>query len=209
MTSVVPIWSPTHLTVVVQRQLEALDAWNMVRQQRERLLLGASTSREAHLDAARRVDVLRRVHAAVVERADSFLAHQPGPLELETSPRAVVAHHHEWFIDKLTGALQDAGVRVVGATDNGADALGIAVAEQPDVLIAGDPLAMMTAPELLADVALFAPYTARAAHVPYGDAVGGMLDAGAHSVFTRQVPPAEVAAGVVQLLGERLADEQQ
>lgn len=64
------------------------------------------------------------------EDAGALVAVMIFPFEVPAAPRAVVAHHHEWFVDKVSEGLRDAGVHVVGSTDNGADALGMVVAEQ-------------------------------------------------------------------------------
>lgn len=40
-----------------------------------------------------------------------------------------------------------------------------------------------------------------AAHADYNDRVGVLLDAGARAVFTRQIPPADVAAALLELVG--------
>lgn len=184
----------------VASQVEAIDAWNVARQERERVLRSRPASRESSLDAARRLDVLDRVHTAVLARTEAFLSREVSPLMLRSGARAVVAHRHEWLVGMLCDALAAAGVRAVAATANGADALGMVIAEQPDVVLAGDPLLMMPGAELLAEVALFAPYTRRVALVAYSDDVAAMLEAGADSVFTRQVPPDMVAAGVLELV---------
>jgi hypothetical protein len=59
---------------------------------------------------------------------------------------------------------------------------------------------MMTLGELLAEVPLLSPATVRAAQAAHGDDVGAMLGAGADSVFTRQIPPCDVAETFVPLL---------
>lgn len=185
------------------RQLEAIDAWNTARRQREHMLLTGPTSREGRLDAARRLEVLRHAHNAVLARVESFLDRQPIPLPTKVGLRAVIAHRHGWFIDKLSQELALSGVAVIAATDNGAEALGLTVAEQPDLLVTGDALLMMPAAELLGEASLFAASTLRAAQVARGDGVGRLLDAGAHSAFARQVPPREMARDLVAQVAVR------
>lgn len=199
MMTALPV-STLPLQALIQRQLDAIDAWNTLRHDRQAALVAGAHSREDRVDVTRRINVLNRVHASVVAQTTACLADQSAGHLRSPVPRAVIAHHHEWFVSKLTEALGSAGVHVVGTSDNGPDALGMAVAEQPDVLIVGDPLQMMAADELLADAVLLAPHTVRAAHVPYNNSVGAMLDAGAHAVLTQQVPPEDVAARVVELL---------
>lgn len=182
------------------RQLEAIDAWNHMRQFRESALRSGPVSRQDRLDAAPRIDMLAHAHATVLARASSDLAKQPMPLPSVIPRRAVVAHRHRWFVDKLSQCLEAGGVDVIGASENGAEALGVVVAEQPDLLVVGDALVMLTAVELLGDVALFAPATLRAVQVSNSDGVGLMLDAGAQSVFTQQVPAQETAEHLLALL---------
>lgn len=185
------------------RQLEALDAWNAARRQREHALLTGPASREGRVDAARRLEVLRHAHSTVLARADSFLDGQLIPLPIAVGLRAVIAHRQGWFVDKLRHELAMRGVAVIAATDNGAEALGLTVAEQPDLLVTGDTLSMMSAAELLCEASLFAASTLRAAQVAHGDGVGLVLDAGAHSAFARQVPPQEMARDLVALVAAR------
>lgn len=193
----------SHATpVVLLRQVEALDHWNIARHQRERLLTAGGRSREEQLDSVRRLQVLHRVHGAVLERTGEFLAHAGAPLGASSAPRALIAHRQEWVVSKLSESLAAQGVTVVGVTANGADALGLTVAEQPELLFCGDTLAMMTPAELMAEAALFAPHTSLAAQVAHGDLVGELLDAGAHTVVTRQVPPEDVAATLASLLAQ-------
>jgi hypothetical protein len=182
------------------RQLQGIEAWNHVRQSRETALRSTPVSRQDRLDAARRIDMLAHAHATVLARASSDLAEQPTPLASAIARRAVVAHRHQWFADKLTQGLEAGGVDVIGASDNGAEALGLVVAEQPDLLVVGDALVMLTGVELLGEVALFAPATLRAVQVSDSNGVGLMLDAGAHGVFTQQVPPQETADHLLALL---------
>jgi hypothetical protein len=182
------------------RQMEGIDAWNRARKSREQALQSGPLSRQDRLDAARRIDMLAHAHAIMLARASWDLAEQPTPLGDVVAHRAVVAHRHLWFVDKLSEGLEGGGVDVIGASDNGAEALGVVVAEQPDLLVLGDALVMLTAVELLSDVALFAPATLRVAQVSNSNGVGSMLDAGAQSVFTPQVPPQEVADHLLALL---------
>lgn len=191
------------MSLLLGRQLAALDAWNDKRRLRERALVAHSTSREERLVAHRRVAVLERAHEAVLAWADAALNGDPARISRHAALRAVIAHRHPWLADKLSTALAARGVLVVACSDNGAEALGIVVAEQPELLLAGDVLAMMSCAELLAETRRYAPDTARAAHVADSGGVGAALDAGAQSVFVRQMPPDDVAAGLMLLLRQQ------
>lgn len=85
-------------------------------------------------------------------------------------------------------------------TDNGADAVGLVVAEQPDLVLVEDTLAMLPGLEVIREVRRFSPDTVVVAQAAYGDRVGQLLDAGATTVITRSVPPHDVAQSVLRLM---------
>lgn len=191
------------MPLLLHRQLAALDAWNKGRRRRERALMTEPMSREERLVADRRMAVLERAHTAVLARADAALEADPAPIGSRPALRAVIAHRHLWLADRLSAALASQGVLVVASCGNAAEALGIVVAEQPDLLVAGDVLAMMSLAELLAEAERYAPFTARAVHVEDSAGVGSALEAGAQSVFVRQMPPEDVAERLLLLLREQ------
>lgn len=200
MTHVQPRLGSDH-GLLIARQVEALDAWNAAMHARERALGGGRRqSREERMDCSRRLHLLRRVHDAVLAATNDALARDPSPILEHIPPRVVVAHRHQWFAEKLSDALGASGIQVVAVTDNGADALGVTIAEQPELLLVGDAVTMLTPPELVAEVGLFSPTTAVVAQVPYSDDVGAMLDAGARYVVTRQIPPSDIANAMTTLL---------
>jgi CheY-like chemotaxis protein len=61
--------------------------------------------------------------------------------------------------------------------DNGADAVGVVAAEQPDLLLVEDRLPMVSGEQVIAGVRTFSPNTLIAAQVAYSDRVGALLDA--------------------------------
>lgn len=173
------------------RQVGAIDAWIAVRRQREQALQAPSMPRAERLDVARQVDALRRTHDAIRGRCALGLGAEVAPLR-STGPTAVVAHRHAWFVDRLALLLDGHGVTVLVTTDNAADALGAVVAEQPDLVLVGDSLAMLPVGVLLADVRLFAPETLLA--VAASDAQRAeALRARADAVFLRHQSPSDVA----------------
>ena len=182
------------------QQLRSIERFNHTRQLAEAAAAAAARSREMRMDAARRIEVLRREHDALVARAHAQLQ-SSGHLLYGTSYRRVVlAHRNEWFVGKVADALEEHGLVVVARLDNGADVVGLAVAEQPDLVLVEDTLAMVPGEQVVREIREFCPGTVLAAQVPYGDRVGPMLDAGAATVFTRQVPPLDVAAGLLAQL---------
>lgn len=182
------------------RQLRAIDRFHDARHTAECAAAAVARSREMRMDAARRLEVLRREHDALVRRAHEHLRGTGALLQAVAERRVVIAHRSAWFVGKVTDALQDRGLRVVATVDNGADAVGIAVVEQPDLLLVEDTLAMVPGEQVVREVVDLCPETVIAAQVAHGDRVGPLLEAGAISVFTRQVPPLEAVTGVMQLL---------
>ncbi|MEX2291259.1 MAG: hypothetical protein WD794_13160 [Mycobacteriales bacterium] len=187
--------SPTDRIV---RQVLAVDAWIAARRDLERQLRAPGRSRDERMDVERQVEALRRTHDAIkgccARGLDAEIEpfHQPGPT-------AVVAHRHPWFAEKLSLNLGVLGVAVLACTDNGPEALGAVLAEQPDVLLAGDRLAMMTGMDFLAECRVYAPETllaVQASDEQQADAHRALSD----TVFLRHVPPAAVAEALVALL---------
>ena len=193
---------PTAAVPCVRQQIEAMDAWNTSLHKRQQLHLPVQHSREAVLDAARRRELLDHAQRAMLDQANQLLARDPSPMAV-LDRTAVVAHRHEWFAHKLAAALTGHGVRMTAVTENGADALGIVVAEQPDLLLVGESLEMLTGQELLVEAAPYAHATVLAAQAGDGDCLGSMLDAGAQTVFSSQIPPADVADQLSSLLASR------
>jgi DNA-binding NarL/FixJ family response regulator len=101
-----------------------------------------------------------------------------------------------WFVNKFGDELQRLGVDIVGHTDNGAEAVGMAVAEQPDLVLVEDTLAMVPGEQVVRELRKYCPDAVLAAQVAYSDRVGALLEAGAAMVFTRQIPPAEIVERV-------------
>lgn len=190
---------------LLARQIEAIDAWNTARAQREQLLTSHAFSRDEQLDASRRLDVLHRVHEALHGRADLALAAEATPMLVAGPVTAVLAHRHPWTRDRLAEALHDYGVEILICTDNGADALGTVVAEQPDVLFTGERLAMMGGSELLADAALFAPFTLLAVQGANVAAERHLREAEAQLVFSFGQPVTDVALQLATTAKQRVA----
>jgi hypothetical protein len=180
----------------IVRQVHAIDRWIVARREREQALHAASSTHDEQRDVARQVEALRRTHDTIRGRCARGLAAKVEPLCC-AGTTAVIAHGHAWFADKAARGLAERGVTVLGCTDNGADALGLVVAEQPDVVLVGDHLAMMTWVDLLAEARRFAPSTLRAAQAADEQQAVALGDADA--VFLRRHPPADVAKALVAL----------
>ncbi|MCU1587839.1 MAG: hypothetical protein JWN31_1332 [Frankiales bacterium] len=189
---------------LVNRQLEAISRFTRAQRAAEDATRIAGVSREVRMDAARRLAVIRRQHHALVARSHQQLVSSgERPLTVLAPSRALLAHRNAWFRDKLIGSLSEYGVGVVAAAENGADAVGIAVAEQPDLVLVEDGLEMMPADAVIRELRQFCPHALIGAQVPYSDRVGLLLDAGADAVFVRQVPPVDVAMQLWERLSAR------
>ena len=89
---------------------------------------------------------------------------------------------------------------MVARLDNGADAVGLSVAEQPDLLLVEDALAMVPGEQVVRDVRRFCPHTVVAAQASHSGRIGPLLEAGATTVFSRQVSGPDVARAMLRLL---------
>ena len=192
-------WRPRTEADLAAQQLQAIGRFNDARRMAEQAAAAAARSREMRMDLARSLEVLRREHDAVVRRAHEQLRLSGALLRAAPERRVVIAHRNEWYVGKLSAALQEHGVLVVAQVDNGADAVGIAVAEQPDLVLVEDTLAMVPGEQVVRDVLGYCPSTMVAAQVAHGDRVDSFLDAGAAAVFIRSVPPVDAARGILGL----------
>lgn len=180
-----------------EEQLLGINAWHRTRRSVHEKLGDPSSrvAREAGLDLRRRLDVLRRQH-------ESLLAHSAarlGPCPGEGSPvRCVIAHAHDWSRRRITQELERAGADVVLSCANAADAVGASLGEQPDVVLVGDRLAMMSALEVVRDLRCFVPASRVVVQARSSGDAGVLADAGASNVLPPRLSPAEVAAQVLR-----------
>jgi CheY-like chemotaxis protein len=188
---------------LARQQLAAIDRWHEARRATQEAAHRTTASREARMDLARRLDVIRAEHRAIVERTDAQLRSSVELLQRTTPRRAIVVHRSSWFTDKVAADLALRSIEVVARLTNGAEAVGAAVAEQPDLLLVEDSLPMMSGEDVVREVRAFAPLTRIAAQVAYDNRIAAILEAGAHSAHTRRVPPADVAAALADLLPAR------
>jgi CheY-like chemotaxis protein len=185
---------------LARQQLEAIDRWHAARRETQAAVQRAAASREARMDLARRMDVIRTEHRAIVERTDAHLRSSAELLQRTAPRRAIVVHRNKWFSDKVCADLARRSVVVVASLVNGAEAVGATLAEQPDLLLVEDSLPMMSGEDVVREVRAFAPATRIGAHVGYDERIAAMLEAGADTAYTRRVPPADVAEGLAGLL---------
>ncbi len=191
---------------LARQQLEAIDSWHASRRLARAAAQSAAGSREARMDVARRLDVIRAEHRAIIERTEAHLARTVELLHRRAPLRAVVAHRSAWFTDKVCSELAERSVEVVATLTNGAETVGAVVAEQPDLLLVEDSLPMVTGEQVVREARSFSPLTWVGAQVAYDDRVACLVEAGAHTAHTRRVPPADVVTDLVALLGRTRPD---
>lgn len=184
-------------------QLAAVDAWNLARRAAEDEAGSGTLTREMRLDLTRRMEARRREHAALVARAEQHLRDSGGALSAAARRRAVLAHRNAWLRDSVATRLVDLGVDVVGAFEDGADAAGTVVVEQPDLVLVEDRLPTVSGLELVQRIRAFSPSTVIGVQCLDEGGVPSFVRAGAEPVFTRRVPPADIAEHLVgRLSGE-------
>lgn len=198
-----PEWRPRSELDRAAAQLRGIERLTQARQMAEEAAAVAGRSREMRMDAVRELEVLRRQQDALVARTQEQLRvcgmHPLGIAETTV----VLVHRNEWFVGRLSEALRAGGCVVLSDVVNGVDAVGVVVAEQPDLVLIEGRVAMLPGEQVIRQIRSLCPTTIIAAQVGYSDSVGAMLDAGASTVFTRQVPPAEVAAALLSLVQAR------
>ena len=180
-------------------QVRGIDAWALAHHEPDAGDATAS-SREQRLDLARRNDVVQRQRRALIDRTAQHLCESVRLLRVFAATRLVLAHRNDWLKGKVADGVQAGGVAVVADLDNGADTVGVVVAEQPDLLLIEDKLPMVSGMDVLASVRTYAPGTVVVVQVESEAEIGPFLAAGATTAYTRRVPPAEIAAGLLELL---------
>ncbi len=197
-------WQPRDDVQRLAEQLAALERWHDRRRTTEEVVELRGLNREFRLDLQRRQMVRARQHEALLARAAVQLADSEKLLRVRL-PRAVLVHRNDWLRGKVAQGLSASGVEVVAQLSDGADAVGVAVAEQPDLLLVEDALPTMTGVEVLQAVREFCAGTLLAAHAGTDTQLAGLLDAGAAKAFPRRTPPADIVRELAELVGARSA----
>ena len=196
--------SPTAPADRLAACLTGLERWHAAQRRDLDAVAARGISRERRLDAAHQLRVRERQHEVIVQRTALALAGTGDGSRYDSArPRAVVAHRHAWSREKLAAELTSAGVDVLCLVDNGAEAVGLCVAEQPDLLIVDDLLSMMPGAVVAAEVRQFSPRTLIAGYVQDEQRAGALVAAGATAVHGRRVPPTEVVTALAEALRRR------
>jgi CheY-like chemotaxis protein len=201
-----PLWTNRTELDVLLDQLQALDRWNARQAVLEATDAVLAGSREAKLDAARRLDVQRQEQAALLARAAQHMERTRAILG-RTQARAVIAHRNAWFRDKVAGHWAERVVEVVAAVDNGTEAVAALVIEQPDLVLVEDLLPGLDGTEVLARAHTYAPRAVLATQVRHAQSAEPFVLAGAHAVFSRRIPPVDVALEMLRCLNRQQQGE--
>lgn len=185
---------------LMKAQLAAIEAWNAVQRAQEAAAEAGAQTRELRLDLSRRTEARRREKQALVARAQQQLRESGGLLTAPSPTRAVIAHRSPWLRDAVSTRLEALGVEVVGVFEDGADAAGTLVAEQPDLLLVEDRLPTVSGVEVVQRARDFSPETVVGAHCLDESGVRALLEAGATAAFPRRTPPVDIADRLVRAL---------
>lgn len=199
-----PVPPPCTLTPpeLIEARRHAVEAWGRARRAVEAVVGSCHPGPELQ----RLHDARRREERALHDRVERLLrrSEQLAPLQV----RAVLAHRDLRLVGDVAKRLTAAGVQVVGAFSDGADAAGTIVAEQPDLVLVQDELPTMSGLDVLDRVRTFCPDAVLGAQVADHGGIGAYVDAGARAVFTQRVPADEVAERLLECLShpeERVA----
>lgn len=189
-------------------QVRAIDAWNRSNRLSSDADAVIGLTREMRLDLNHRLEARRREQAALVARVDEQLRSSGDLLSTRRATRAVLAHRNAWLCGKVRGRLEARGVTVVGMFSDGADAAGTIVAEQPELVFFEDRLPSLAGGDLVRRVRDFSPLSVIGAQVEDSRGIAPLVDVGAHAVFTRRIPPVDMADQLLACLsdGERTID---
>lgn len=181
-------------------QLHGVDGLTRAWRAAETAAVQPTGSREARLDLRRELAVRRRMRDAVIDRTQQQLHASGGVSRGTAAVTAVLVLGRRWFATRLAERLEQGGCRVVAQLEHGADAVGFAAAEQPDLVLIEDRVVMLTGERAVQEFRRWCPDALVAVQVTYRAAAAGLLQAGAAMVFTRQAPPAQVAEHLLQLV---------
>ena len=182
------------------RQLRAIAAFHHARAIAAWAAAAGERSRTVREQDARRLEVLRRKHQAVIGRAHEQLR-SSGVRQPALRRTVVLADHRA--DDELVGGLERHGLCVVARVANGADAVGIAVVEQPDVVVVSEPLDMVPADDVVRDVRRYSPQTRVVALAGTRERARACTAAGATVVLDGDVPTADLVGHLLRIVEQR------
>ncbi|HWG95177.1 MAG TPA: hypothetical protein VNU66_13240 [Mycobacteriales bacterium] len=185
LATTVPTPRAPRLGERIVRQVQAIDAFHRSRQ---------GAGEEAPL-TERHVD-------ALLWRTDEGLR-QAGASLLQSGPTALVTDRSPSRAAEMASLLEARSVEVVGRTPSGPEAVGWAVAEQPDLIVADDSLGADAVVDVVRQLRALCPHALVAVRVSRPEAALRVLEAGAHAVHVRRLAADLVARELTELLDER------
>lgn len=178
---------------LLRDQLSGIDSW--ARQDR---LQQSPAGLPA--DVERRTRARQRERTAVLARAARQLEGSVELLGQGCRASALLVHRDPWLRGRLAEHLEAQGVAVLAQLDDGADAVGVLVVEQPDLLLVEPLLPHLSGLEVLRRAQQHAPGTLTTAQVTDAGEGDRYLSAGAGAVCLREVGPEGLAAQLLALL---------
>lgn len=156
------------------------------------------SGREQRMDHKRRVAALARM----VEVAHE---HPGGHSEARGErPQLLIALRHAWFAEAVAAALLPHRIHVLDPVTDGADAVGLAIATRPELVLLEAVVERMSGIEVLNDLQTYAPGVPAAVRVAHDNGVQAMIDAGACAAWVRNARPDRVAGDIAELLRQPL-----
>ena len=195
-------WQPRPPVQLLADQLAAIATWNSCRLAAEVEARAHAESRDQRVEAARRVDALKREQDALIGRIHRQLVEGRSWSHTDR-PRVVVAHRREWFRTKVERRLRAQGVEILASLDDGAEAVAATVCEQPDLLIVEELLPSVTGTEVLRRVQQYSPVTTVAVLTMSDTTMPELVEAGATVVCSRRIPPDDVVDELLACLREQ------
>ncbi len=178
-------------------QVQAVDAWVRARGDAQECDTADRAGAQPAADLGREAATRLQERDALRARVADHLSLSGGPLAARVPVRAIVAHRSPCTRTAFACALKARGISVVGSCTDAAQAVGTAVAEQPDLVLVEDQLPTAPTPELVRRLREFAPSAVVAALTVHGSHRGDLVEAGAHCVCAC-VPPDDVVALLVR-----------
>lgn len=195
-------WSRTDEWDLAARQLRAISAFHHARAIAAWASAARARSRLVREQDARQLEVLRRKHQAVIERAHEQLR-SSGVRQAPPVPHRRVVVADRRADDGLVGRLEGHGMRVVARVGNGADAVGIALVEQPEILLVSEPLDMLPAEDVVRDVRGYSPETGVVALATTPERARACTQAGASLVLIGAVATDELVGQLLRMGAQR------
>ena len=191
-------WGAASEADLVIGQILAIDAW--FRACPEASVPATKSSREDRMERDRQRRTLEAISSAIRSRTALGQEDDNAPKSKPGSLRAVVAHRNPWFVQTLSAVLAEYGVHMVDQLVNGAEAIGVTIAEQPDLLVIEDAMALLTGVQAVQLAGRYAPRTLTAVQVGHRERIQRLLEAGADVAFVRSVPLRDVAGDLTALV---------